>query len=181
MVNVFGAAVRAKLPSGFTVTVTVVLALNVPEVPVIVTVAVPFFAVELAVNVTVLDEVTGFKLKTAVTPFGSPLAVSETFPENPLTGVTLTVLEALPTPCTSVTAAGAADRVKLGFPWAMVRFKFVLLVREPDVPVMVSADVLDAAVGLTVKVSVLAVVAGFGLNEAVTPSGRFDTERPTFP
>ena len=114
--KVFGAAVRVKFPNGFTVSKTVVVALRLPEIPVMVTVAVPTFAVALAVNVTTLDDVTGFALKIAVTPLGNPVAVSETFPENPLVGMILTVLVALPTPCTIVRGAGAAERVKLGFP-----------------------------------------------------------------
>ena len=116
IVKVFGVAVRAKFPSGFTVRVIVVVAFRLPEVPVMVTVAVPTFAVALAVNVTTLDDVAGFALNRAVTPLGNPLAVSKTFPENPFAGTILTVLVALPTPCMIVRVAGTAERVKLGFP-----------------------------------------------------------------
>ena len=63
IIRVFGEAFRAKFPNGFTVSVIVVVAVRLPEVPVIVTVAVPFFAVLLAVKVTRLDEVAGFALK----------------------------------------------------------------------------------------------------------------------
>ncbi len=48
----------------------------------------------------------------------------------------------------------------------------VELVKLPDVPWIVTETVPVAAVLLAVKVSVLVVVAGFGLNCAVTPLGR---------
>ena len=112
MVKLFGAAVTVKVPNGFTVRTIVVVAVTLPDVPVIVTVLVPVFAVLLAVNVTTLDEVAGFPLKTAVTPFGSPAAVSVTLPVNPFTGVMAIVLAPLPTPCVIVTALGAAESVK---------------------------------------------------------------------
>src|ERR1035438_2756053 len=89
IVRVFGEADRLKFPSGLTVSVIVVVALRLPEVPVMVTVAVPVFAVWLAVKVTTLDEAAGFPLKDAVTPFGSPEAARVTFPENPFSGVML--------------------------------------------------------------------------------------------
>ena len=106
-VKVFGEAVSVKFPNGFTVNVIVVAALRLPEVPVIVTVAVSFVAVALAVRVRML----GFGLNEAVTPFGSPEAVSVTLPENPLTGVMVTVLVPLAPPCAMATAFGEADRV----------------------------------------------------------------------
>ena len=112
IVKLFGEAFRAKFPNGFTVSVIVVVALRLPEVPVIVTVAVPFFAALLAVKVTTLDEVAGFWPKDAVMPLGSPEANSVTFPKNPFTGVMLTVLVPLPTLCVIATAPGAAERVK---------------------------------------------------------------------
>ncbi len=59
-VTVFGAAVRVKFPKTSTVNVTVVDALRLPEVPVMVTVAVPFVAVLLAVRVRMLVEPAGF-------------------------------------------------------------------------------------------------------------------------
>jgi hypothetical protein len=164
IVNVFGVAFRLKFPSGVTVSEIVALAVTVSDVPVIVTVAGPFFAVELAVNVTMLDDVVGFVLNDAVTPFGSPETANETFPENPFIGVTLTVLVPLPTPCMIVTAVGVAESVNAGFPAVTVRLSVVLLVNSPDVPVIVRVAVAGAAVALTVKASVLLVVAGFGLN-----------------
>ena len=51
----------------------------------------------------------------------------------------------------------------------------------PEVPVTVTVEVPGAAVLLAVKVSVLVLVAGFALNDGVTPVGRPDAVRFTFP
>jgi hypothetical protein len=102
---------KIKFPNGFTVNVIVVLALRLPEVPVIVTVAVSCSAVALAVRVRMLVEVAGFGLNDAVTPFGSPEAVSVILPENPSTGRMVTVLVPPAPPCAMATAFGEAERV----------------------------------------------------------------------
>ena len=122
------------------------LATNPTDVPVMVTVAGPFFAVELAVNVTTLDDAVGFVPNDAVTPFGSPETVNETFPENPFSGVTLTVPLPLPTPCWIVTVDGVVENLKVGFPTVTVRFSVVVFVNLPDVPVIVRVAVAGAAV-----------------------------------
>jgi hypothetical protein len=54
-------------------------------------------------------------------------------------------------------------------------------VKLPDVPVIVTATVPVVAVPLAVRVSVLEAVAGFGLNEALTPLGRPDADKLTLP
>ena len=113
IVKVVGEAVNLKLPKASTVNVSVVLALKLPEVPVMVTVAVPSFAVLLAVRVSVLVEVAGFGLNEAVTPFGNPEAASDTLPENPFTGVMVMVLVPLAPPLAMVTTFGEAERLKL--------------------------------------------------------------------
>jgi len=110
-VTALGEAVSLKLPNPSTVSVRVVVALRLPEVPVIVTVAVPFFAARLAVRVRVLVEVAGSGLKEAVTPFGSPEAASVTLPENPLNGVMVMMLLPLAPPCVMVRLLGFADSV----------------------------------------------------------------------
>jgi len=46
---------------------------------------------------------------------------------------------------------------------------------------MVTVELPVAAVLLAVNVSILVLVAGFGLNEAVTPVGRPDAARVTAP
>ena len=55
------------------------------------------------------------------------------------------------------------------------------MVKLPDVPVMVTGTVPMGAVPLAVSVTVLAVLAGFGLNIAVTPVGRPEADKLTLP
>ncbi len=61
-VKLLGEAVSVKLPSASTVSVRVVVAFRLPEVPVMVIVEVPAFAVLAAVRVRTLVEVAGFGL-----------------------------------------------------------------------------------------------------------------------
>ena len=89
---------------------TVVVCVRPPAVPVIVTVAEPVAAVEVAVSVSVVVLVAGFGLNAAVTPLGKPDAVKLTLPLKPPVGVTVMVLLLFP-PCAIVRAAGAAARV----------------------------------------------------------------------
>ncbi len=96
-----------------TVRAIVVVAVNVPEVPVIVTVADPVVAVLLAVRVSTLVPVVGLVPNVAVTPLGKPDAASVTLPVNPPTSVTLIVLVPL-LPCVTVKLLGEAESVKLG-------------------------------------------------------------------
>ena len=84
-----------------------------PDLPVIVTVAVPTAAEALAVSVNVLVVVVGVGLKAAVTPIGKPDAVKATLPLKPPTSVTVTVLVPF-APCTTVRMFGEADRMKPG-------------------------------------------------------------------
>lgn len=86
--------------------------MRLPDVPVMVTVAVPVAAVELVLRVKVLVEVAGFVPKLAVTPAGRPEADRLTLPVNPPAGVTVIVLFPLP-PCVSVRLEGDADNEKL--------------------------------------------------------------------
>jgi hypothetical protein len=57
----------------------------------------------------------------------------------------------------------------------------VVFVRLPDVPVTVTGAVPVMAVLLAVRVSVVEEVAGFGVNEAVTPLGSPEAEKFTSP
>ncbi len=83
---------------------------RLPDVPVIVIVAVPGVAAALAVNVSVLDVVVGFGLKAAVTPLGRPDAARLTLPLNPFAGFTVIVLVPL-LPCTTLNVLGVAVNV----------------------------------------------------------------------
>lgn len=71
--------------------VIVVLAVVLPDVPVIVTVNPPTVAVLLAESVSTLVDVLGFVPNEAVTPLGSPEAAKVTLPLNPPEGVTVIV------------------------------------------------------------------------------------------
>jgi len=67
----------------------------VPDVPVIVTVALPVVAVLLAVSVNVLVVAVLLGLNDAVTPLGRPEADRLTLPVKPFCGLTVIVLEPL--------------------------------------------------------------------------------------
>ena len=69
----------------------VVVAVVLPEVPLMVTVAAPVVAVLLAVSVSTLLPVVGLVPKAAVTPLGRPDAASVTLPLNPFAGTTAIV------------------------------------------------------------------------------------------
>ena len=78
------------------------------------------------------------------------------------------------------TVDGDELRVKLGA--VIVRERFVVTVRAPEVPVMVTFVVPPAAVLLAVNVSTLVPLVGLVPHVAVTPLGRLDvTARLTLP
>jgi hypothetical protein len=91
MVSEVGEAASVKLGAGLTVSATLVVALRLPEVPLMVTVAVPVLAVLLAVSVSTLLPVVGFVPNAAVTPLGNPDAARVTLPLNPFCPVTVMV------------------------------------------------------------------------------------------
>ena len=101
---------KSGVAAAFTVRLTVVVCVKLPDVPVMVTVEVPVVAVLLAVSVSTLFEVVGLVPKLAVTPAGRPDADKVTLPVNPLVGFTVIVLVPLP-PCVTVTLLGEAERV----------------------------------------------------------------------
>ena len=86
---------------------------RLPEVPVMVTLAVPVVAVLLAVRVNVLVLVVLAGLNDAVTPLGRPEADRLTLPLKPFCGVTVIVLVP-PAPCMTVTLLGEVESPKLG-------------------------------------------------------------------
>ena len=87
-------AESAKLGAGVTVRLIVVVCVKLPDVPVIVTTAVPVEAVALGVRVRVLLLVAGLGLNAAVTPLGKLEADRLTFPLKPFDGVMVIVLVA---------------------------------------------------------------------------------------
>jgi hypothetical protein len=62
-----------------------------------------------------------------------------------------------------------------------VRVMVVVCVKVPDVPVTVAVTVPTVAELLAASVIVLVVVAGLGLNNAVTPLGRPEADKLTLP
>jgi hypothetical protein len=74
-----------------TVNATDVVAVRLPEVPVIVTVEVPTVAELLAFSVSTLDPVVGLVPNDAVTPVGKPEAARVTLPVNPPASATVIV------------------------------------------------------------------------------------------
>jgi hypothetical protein len=83
--------VSVKLGAALTVSATLVVALRLPDVPLMVTVAVPVLAVPLAVSVSTLLPVVGLVPNAAVTPLGNPDAARVTLPLNPFWSVTVMV------------------------------------------------------------------------------------------
>jgi hypothetical protein len=159
----------------------VVVADNVPDVPVMVTVEEPVVAVLLAVRVSTLLFVVGFVPNEAVTPLGRPDAASVTLPVNPPTSVTLIVSVPL-LPRFTVSDAGEDASVKLGVGLVLtVRAMVVVADKDPDVPVIVTVEDPVVAVLLAVRVNTLVLVVGFVPNEAVTPLGRPDAASVTLP
>ena len=179
IVKVFGDAERVKVGGGFTVKEMVAAADRPLDEPVTVTVTVPVAAVLLAVSVNVLVFAVLLGLNDAVTPLGSPDADRLTLLLKPFCGVTVMLLVAL-FPCAIVKLFGDVERVK--FPWGFtVRESVVVFVRLPEEPVTVTVTVPVAAEPVADKVSMLLVVAGFVPNTALTPFGRPDAVRFTFP
>jgi len=175
-----GEADSAKFGVAFTVRLTLVVCVRLPEVPVMVTVEVPRVAVALAVSVSLLVVVPGFGLNAAVTPLGKPVADIVTLLVKPFRRVIVTVLVPATPPCAMVTLVGEAASEKFG-EGLTVRLTVVVCVKLPDVPVIVTVAAPVVAVALAVNVKVLDVVAGFGLKAAVTPVGKPDAAMVTLP
>ncbi len=116
IVTLVGEADRLKfgVTGAFTVNETLVVCVKLPEIPVIVTLTVPVVAVLLAVNVSRLVLVAGFVPNAAVTPEGTPDALSVTLPVKLLVGFIEIVLVPPAPPCVTVTLDGDGDKLKFG-------------------------------------------------------------------
>ncbi len=110
IVKLLGDAERVKFGGGVTVMDTVVTCDNPPDIPVMVTLALPVGAALPAVSVNVLVLVVLPGLNVAVTPLGRPDADKVTLLLKPFCGMTVTVL-APPVPWTTVRLLGEAERV----------------------------------------------------------------------
>jgi len=151
----------------------VVVALTLPDVPVMVILDEPVVAALLAVSLNTLLPVVGFVPNVAVTPLGRPEAARVTLPVNPPTSVTLIVSVALlPFFTDRLAADGTSAKPAVGL---TVSAMVVVWVKEPLVAVTVTVTapavaVLDAASVSTLLVPDVVVVAGLKL--AVTPLGK---------
>ena len=105
--------VKSDWVAEVTTSVTVVVCVKLPLVPVMVTVDVPGVAVLLTVKVTRLVPVVGLVPYVAVTPLGRAELDSVTDPVNPPEGVTVIVLFPL-LPCFTVKLEGDAESEKFG-------------------------------------------------------------------
>jgi hypothetical protein len=143
--RLFGDVESAKFPVGFTLRVTVVCFVRVPEVPVIEMLADPMAAMLLAVSVNTLVLAVVLGLKDAVTPLGRPEAAKLTFPVKPFSGVTVIVVVPL-APCVIVTLVGEAEREKFGPKAGQLFTKFVALTLP--IPVAKSQPVVVPYAGL---------------------------------
>jgi hypothetical protein len=182
--KLLGEVERVKLGDAavFTVRERVVVAVKLPEVPVIVIVVVPVVAVLLAVSVSVLVPEVLAGLNDAVTPEGTPEADSATLPPKPFCGLTVRVLVPPEPPWVMVALAGEADKVKPGTGAGFtVRDTVVVLVKLPEMPVIVIVAFPVVAVLLAVSVSMLVPEVLTGLNDAVTPEGTPEADSATLP
>lgn len=170
-----------KLAAGLTVSAMDVVAVKVPDVPVMVTVAAPVVAVLLAVRVSTLLPVVGLVPNAAVTPLGSPDAARITLPVKGLTSVTVIVsVPLLPRVTERADAEGLS--VKLPVDGATtVRAMVVVAVKFPEVPVIVTVAGPVVAELLAVSVNTLLPEVGLVPNVAVTPLGSPDAARVTLP
>ena len=164
-----------------TASVTVVLFVADPLVPVTVNVAFPPGVAEVVVTVMVVvpaPPVIVAGLNDAVAPAGKPLAEGVTVPVNPFTAATVTVYVVLP-PAVTVWLDGLAVIVKFRTPNVAV----AVFALAPLVPVTVSVEFAPgvADVVVTVMVEVPAPVMVAGLNDAVAPVGKPATVGVTVP
>lgn len=159
--------------------VTVVVALIVPDVPVMVRFAVPPALVVAEVSVRTLVDVVGLGANVPVTPFGRGDRASITGLLNPPEGVTVIVSVTVP-PAASVTLAAEDARVKLPPPpppptvRVIGAMRLIAVVPCPLVPTMLMVFVLSAVPFCTKKLTVAGPPGQFtddGLKFTCTPDG----------
>ena len=112
-----------------------VVALSVPDVPVMVIGYVPATVVETTARVTTLEVADEAGLNVAVTPVGRPETANVTLPANGLTSVTVIVSVPL-APGATVRVVGEAEMLKLPRPVTVSETEMVAL-SVPEVPAMV--------------------------------------------
>ena len=160
-----------------TVSATVVEFVNVPHVPVTVTVAGPVVATLFAISVNVLEPGVGFGLNKAVTPLGKPETDNVTLLLKPFRGAIAIAVMPLP-PWGIPKLLDDVESVKFG-PAVIVTETVAVWVNPPTVPVTVTVAVPVVAVLVAVRVIVLEPLAGFGLKDAVTPVGSPEADKLT--
>jgi hypothetical protein len=169
-----GDAEIVKSGAALTTSVTVVLCVRVPLVPVTVNVELPagVLPVVVIVSVDVPDVVTEAGLNDAVAPVGSPLALRFTVPVNPFNAPIVAVYVVDP-PAVTVREFGDAEIEKSGADALTTSVTVVVCVREPLVPVSVNVELPAGVLPVVVIVSVDVpdVVTEVGLNDAVAPVG----------
>ena len=82
-------------------------------------------------------------------------------------------------PAPAVLGAERAEMIKSALGCTTVSVIAAVLVKPPDMPVIVSVTVPGVAVLLAVSVRVLVLVAGFGLKDAATPLGKPEADKLT--
>ncbi len=174
-IKLAGDAESAKSGAGgaLTVRINVVERVSPPPVPLMFTLDIPVAAALDAVSVSeLLPPIVEVGLKVAVTPLGSPLALSATLPVNPPVRVIVMALAPL-APRLMVRLDGPADNEKSGVGGALtIRLRLVERVRPPPEPLIVKLNAPVAAALDAVSVSaLLPPVAEGGVNVAVTPLG----------
>ena len=158
-----------------TVSERLVVFVNRPLVPVIVSTELPMVAVSEAVSVSTEVAVDDDGLNEAVTPVGRPPIEYATDPVKPPDAVT-DMADVAFCPCSMVRPAGLAAIVKLPF---TVRLSVVVRVSPAPIPVMVTTDAPVAAVRVAESTIMADVLDVPGLNSAVTPLGRPLAEKLT--
>ncbi len=94
---------------------------------------------------------------------------------------TVTVLAALVLLTASLPKLSEAGVIVAVGPCVTVSGSLVVCAKLPEVPVTITVAAPIVAVPLAAKVSVLALLAGFGLKAVVTPLGKPDAENDTLP